>query len=86
MVDTWTEYLCVRPARSPGDFQLAVCGTFRGGRLRPMQDDSFREVTGRAPSMLADVLRALEWPSEDLSAVQQALADLVDAWAPRSAT
>jgi hypothetical protein len=48
MLDTWTEFLCVRPARTPGDFQLAVCGTFRG-RLRPMQDDSSREVGGRAP-------------------------------------
>jgi hypothetical protein len=86
MVDTWTEYLCVRPARTPGYFQLAVCGTFRGGRLRPMQDDSSREVGGRAPAILAETLRALDWPPEDLSTVQQALADLIDAWPQRAGT
>src|SRR3954449_13573428 len=84
MVDTWTEYLCVRPARTPGYFQLAVCGTFRGGRLRPMQGDSSREVGGRAPAMLADVLRALGWAPEDLPAVQEAITELADAWPERA--
>lgn len=85
MVDTWTEHLCVRPARSPGDFQLAVCGTNRG-RLRPMQADSSQEVNGRAPATLVDALRAIDWPSKDLSAVQRALSDLVDAWPERGRT
>jgi hypothetical protein len=84
MVDDWTEYLCVRPARTPGEFQVAVCGTSRGGRLRPMQDDSLRDISGRVPAAIADALRSLGWPVEDLSTVQRALTVLAGGWPNRA--
>jgi hypothetical protein len=70
--DTWTEELCVREAREPGVFHLAVCGTYRG-RRRPMADDSWLEVTDWAPGALEGALRALGWPVVALPDVQEAL-------------